>query len=1350
MDSRLTVSSSSSSNAAVGPRTIFLSYARADGRAVAEDLCVRLKALGHSVWQDVVDMAGGQDWWAQIEDRIHQAGTAVLVVTPAAMTSRVVRREWLHARRVGTPCLPITNDAHVFATAPRWLRNVDVFVLAAGQPDFDATWRRFLDQVDVPPPIRPVPFMAPGLPAEFVARIDSRDGVVSLMLNERQDEPTGSTTILEAPPGFGKTVLAQEVCHDQRIIDTFTGGILWVTLGERGQGALPGLNALVGALSGTNVTFNTVEQGEPRLTELLQSRDCLLVLDDVWDVAHAKPFLVSTNVTRLITTRNAQDVTVQSASVRVLDEMTPDEATLMLLNFVPSEVRDKDLDGIRLPLADLARRLGEWPLLLGIFGGTLQTEISVRRRAFVDAMKWIREGLESVGLTAFDRRRSEDRNAALAKSVDVSLRPYSEDERQRLFELAVFPPGEMIPETVVLRLWRTTASMTAFSAGRLLRELGGTFFRLNEAASSGSLVLRFHDALREHLADRLTPTRASEVHRLLLGSYFAPDASPATVPDDGYLYDHVAYHLRYGQSRRLHDLLREPEWFRARFAHRAHTYDGFLADVAHASDAAFDGAYEDIEAGAPPRAVAELTRYRLVQATVDELASLQPRELVVRALELGLRTPAQAVSLAARVPDPKDRIGMLQRLLSIGSPFQEYRHDLEALAAQTVDGWREPSVYVLTDLADSLQGPARAAVLRRALRVATETIAIRTERSRASRALGIYDSYSADRELAHGLAAVARRLDGEQRRATTRDGLAAARRICDSKERAHALAAWVGITLDADGDCSQEAVDAAGQIDNQQERLFALSAIARNAGRDRQLQLLDRIWREALTIEDEPWRAFCLSRAAAQFDADRRRQCVELALRSLEIDRARQAEAARRGGIRRSTVQPLLEELNPSLSPQDLAVLREVIERTPTDTPTARIMLDLDLPLTDADVVELFDQVVEERKQWYGEDQWPREIAKLAPHLPATLLATALAEGAHLMAARAWPLTELEANVTGQAISGRDLGGPAQDDAASPDDGGADANRPPDPGASLRGGELRAELERIRGLTDKSPIWKDRAQTYALLPIIAELPEAEVDEAWGIAAAIGDGWYRSQPLAALARRLSGDRRERAASEAIDALLEPGPANADRRAFVIENLIPVLSAGLVARLFAGVQSFEEWGRIRALKALFLVARPEHLEAALDATRNLSNDRSKAELLPLLVSSADDEQLMAIGEAAETIGEESARVKVLESITSNVRDRAAPRVLSAVERLTLPEHRARVRARLLSVGPDRDGLLADVRRDLVEHLHHGPRSTRVHLLQFLADRHVVAEPVLDEATIRGVVQAATDVCRHWPWE
>src|SRR5205823_7147621 len=90
--------------------------------------------------------------------------------------------------------------------------------------------------------------------------------------------------------------------------------------------------------------------------------------------------------------------------------------------------------------------------------------------------------------------------------------------------------------------------------------------------------------------------------------------------------------------------------------------------------------------------------------------------------------------------------------------------------------------------ADQLSGARRETVLARALRAATEYPKTRGEADRSAEALGRYSYYSVSVETTHALAAVARRLQGDQRSAVIREGVAVARGVADDKERAHALA----------------------------------------------------------------------------------------------------------------------------------------------------------------------------------------------------------------------------------------------------------------------------------------------------------------------------------------------------------------------------------------------------------------------------------------------------------------------------------------------------------------------------------------------------------------------------------
>jgi TIR domain len=176
--------------------SIFISYARADGREIAAALRDQLTELGFRVWYDVASMEGGDDWWTQIERAIEGVRVMILVLTPAILESVVARREWVHARRVGTHITPITADAGLLRSAPRWMRKVDIFVLAPNHPDRAATYERFLRQLRAPPERKPVPFMALPLADGFVPRPHEYSELTSRLLDETRSNPVlGSTKI---------------------------------------------------------------------------------------------------------------------------------------------------------------------------------------------------------------------------------------------------------------------------------------------------------------------------------------------------------------------------------------------------------------------------------------------------------------------------------------------------------------------------------------------------------------------------------------------------------------------------------------------------------------------------------------------------------------------------------------------------------------------------------------------------------------------------------------------------------------------------------------------------------------------------------------------------------------------------------------------------------------------------------------------------------------------------------------------------------------------------------------------------------------------------------------------------
>src|SRR5271166_4018993 len=88
---------------------VFVSYSRKDGARFAKRLREKLGKHDLSVWQDIVALEGGRDWWSQIEDalRSKELQHFILVVTPAALASPYVRQEIRLARQEGKTVCPV-------------------------------------------------------------------------------------------------------------------------------------------------------------------------------------------------------------------------------------------------------------------------------------------------------------------------------------------------------------------------------------------------------------------------------------------------------------------------------------------------------------------------------------------------------------------------------------------------------------------------------------------------------------------------------------------------------------------------------------------------------------------------------------------------------------------------------------------------------------------------------------------------------------------------------------------------------------------------------------------------------------------------------------------------------------------------------------------------------------------------------------------------------------------------------------------------------------------------------------------------------------------------------------------
>ncbi|WP_405496502.1 NB-ARC domain-containing protein [Streptomyces sp. NBC_00096] len=411
------------------------------------------------------------------------------------------------------------------------------------------------------------PWMAPALPGPLIARPDLSaalfDGVT------RDDAgPTTLTTAIEGAGGFGKTTLAALLCQDPRVAERFTGGLLWVTVGERRHGAR--LAELIGGLcemlSGDGVKTADPQVAGGRLGELLDARDAtLMVVDDVWRPEQLAPFMIGGRACRrLVTTRNSGVAPRRGVSVFV-DVMTDDQAIAALTEGVGEVPRDL--------LGRLVAATGRWPLLLSLVNAALLDQLAAGADVR-QAVQWVLRQLRSGGPAMFDLDPGDedDRSHAIAATVDASLALLTPHERSCYFDLAIIPEDSNLPSEILFRLWRTTGGLSATEAEKLRARL--VRLRLVQPGwRDGAPAVRLHDIIGSFLRHRLTGEETEARHEQMVRT--AAELLPASrepgtrwwsMPRDvTYLWHHLPYHLaRSGRAEERNSLVCDLRWVAAK------------------------------------------------------------------------------------------------------------------------------------------------------------------------------------------------------------------------------------------------------------------------------------------------------------------------------------------------------------------------------------------------------------------------------------------------------------------------------------------------------------------------------------------------------------------------------------------------------------------------------------------------------------------------------------------------------------------------------------------------------------------------------------------------------------------
>ena len=240
---------------------------------------------------------------------------------------------------------------------------------------------------------------APPPPALFIGREDElRDIKLHLRINEPANIPNRVQvlTAVRGWPGVGKTTLTAAIAHDPDIIAAFPDGILWKSLGQA-PNILSELTTWGRELGNDRIgNSQSIAEASESLRALLQKQRMLLIVDDVWETEHARPFIVGgTGCAMLITTRDsevARDLAPMPQDVYVLRVLIDEHAFELLQILAPTVVAQYPEQ-----CRELVHALEGLPLALQVAGRLLNAEADHGWR-IDNLLKELRSGAEMLGL----------------------------------------------------------------------------------------------------------------------------------------------------------------------------------------------------------------------------------------------------------------------------------------------------------------------------------------------------------------------------------------------------------------------------------------------------------------------------------------------------------------------------------------------------------------------------------------------------------------------------------------------------------------------------------------------------------------------------------------------------------------------------------------------------------------------------------------------------------------------------------------------------------------------------------------------------------------------------------------
>lgn len=496
--------------------------------------------MGFTVWFDRESlMSRGRTFHQEIKDAIRtEVDRIVYVGGPKAKASPFVREEWQLGLEfdhvVVTPILRIGDYPEIPGELS--LLHCEDF---RDDAKYDASLMKLITGLREPNPKLGALFAVPSLPAHFLARQDLMSRVREALLVDLQTPQVITSTEahvgVQGMGGIGKSVIAAALARDREVRQSYPDGIMWISFGQNlaQDELISRLRQLVRHLGG-EATFQSLQEGQSVMRELLQKKAVLLVMDDVWRANDAKEFdHFGPRCRMLVTTRDKRILDTLHGELVPVSLFTEAEALQLLADAV----------GLEIPALPAEARVvvdecGLLPLAIALSGGMAKAGHSWQD--IVDALR------EADLEWPENREALNETHRSIWNAMKASYDALPDIEKPRFAELAVFATDVAVPEAAVHTFWNYTGQLNARDCTKLLISLAErSLIRLDQRANSDAGIQRcisLHDLLHD-FAERVSGDCVA-VHGALVKAYqLSCEGRWCDCVEDGYIGRHLPLHV---------------------------------------------------------------------------------------------------------------------------------------------------------------------------------------------------------------------------------------------------------------------------------------------------------------------------------------------------------------------------------------------------------------------------------------------------------------------------------------------------------------------------------------------------------------------------------------------------------------------------------------------------------------------------------------------------------------------------------------------------------------------------------------------------------------------------------------